>query len=240
MKYKFLEVLGLTQKEIDIYTLLISYGALTASEIVNRSNMHRPYVYKTLGLLLNKKIITQGKIGSRKVYIVEPPSTLRKRMADVIDSSYKEIDELEKIYDSPSLETIIKTVQGKTGITSIFSDLVESLKKGDVFYRYTSETDTNHVNTFLPNDYRTIRDKKQLERFVISNWVTAEVKQKRLERATKVIPKSETSFNQDCIQLIYGNKLAFIDIQQLQGVIIENKNLAQFQREIFKLLYKRL
>lgn len=240
MKYNFLDLLGLSQKENDVYMLLITYGPLTIADIVSRSTLHRPYAYKTIGALLEKKIVTEAKSGKRKVFIAENPSSLRNRLRDITENAYAEIDSLDEIYTAPHLESIVKTVQGKSGVTSVFADLVESQKKGDIFYRYTSETNYKHTETYLPKDYRIIRDQKKLERFVISNWGSAEGKQKRLERSTKIIPKNESTFNQDCIQLIYGNKIAFIDVKQTQGIIIENKNLAQFQKEIFKLLYKRL
>ena len=240
MNYNFLTFLGLNDKESEVYILLVKCGPISISDIVSRTKLHRPYAYRTIGSLLEKGLVTRGSSGSKKVFIPLSPEALKKRAQKIYEETHTSIDLLSEEYNAPHLETVIKTVQGKSGITSIFSDLVESLKKGDIFYRYTSETDTEYVNKFLPKDYRAIRDKKQLERFVISNWSSALNKQKRLERATKVIPKNESSFNQDCIQLIYGNKVAFIDINQLQGVIIENKNLAQFQREIFKLLYKRI
>lgn len=240
MKHNFLTYLGLSDKEADIYTLLVTYGPLTISEIVERSNLHRPYAYKTIELLLQKELVTKGSSGKRKVYIPVSPSLLKKRAQVISNDVQTQLDSLNEEYSAPHLETVVRTFQGKHGITSIFADLVESQKKGDIFYRYTSETNYKHTETFLPKDYRIIRDQKQLERFVISNWGSAEGKQKRLERSTKIIPKNESTFNQDCIQLIYGNKVAFLDITQLQGVVIENKNLAQFQKEIFKLLYKRL
>lgn len=240
MKDNFLASFGISDREFLIYHTLVTRGPLSMSDIVTSTSLHRPYAYKTIELLVTKRIVRIGKEKNKKVYIAESPSNLKALLENEKEKAGEKLDALEELYVSPHLETVITHFQGKKGLTGMFADLVHSLKKGDIFYRYTSEQDTEYVNTFLPKDYRAIRDKKQLERFVISTLEVASGKQKRLERATKIIPKNEAVFNQDCIQLIYGNKVAFMDIAQLQGVVIENKNLAQFQREIFKLLYKKL
>jgi sugar-specific transcriptional regulator TrmB len=240
MNNNFLSNFGFSDKEYEIYYLLVTRGPLSISEIVTHSNLHRPYAYKTIDKLTQRKVVSLKVAKSKKLYVAEHPSKLRELFEEkkqIVDSS---LEKLEELYTSPHLETSISHFQGRSGITAMFRDLVVSQKKGDIFYRYTSEKDTEEANKLLPKDYRTIRDKKGLERFVIANGDIASIKQKRLERALKIVPKGEAEFKHDCIQLIYGNKVSFMNLSKLQGVIIEDENLASFQREIFKLLYKRL
>jgi sugar-specific transcriptional regulator TrmB len=240
MKDNFLTSFGFTDKEYSIYHLLVTHGPLTVADIVSKSNLHRPYAYKTIESLIEKGIVKHSSLKAKKLYVALSPAKVKLLLEEKKDEVVSNLDALEELYIAPHLETTVTTFQGKKGVTAIFADLVNSQKKGDIFYRYTSEKDTAFTDTFLPKDYRVIRDKKGLERFVISSMKVAEGKQKRLERATKVVPKSESLFAQDCIQLIYGNKVAFINIAKVQGIIIDDENLAAFQREIFKLLYKRL
>jgi sugar-specific transcriptional regulator TrmB len=240
MKDNFLKPFGFNDREYTVYCLLVTHGPLTISEVVEKSTLHRPYAYKTIEALIAKDAVHSATVDKKKTYIATSPARLKSILEEKGEKSMQSLEALEEVYVSPHIETTVKHYQGKSGITAIFKDLVVSQKKGDIFYRYTSEKDTAYTDTFLPKEYRAIRDKKGLERFVISTFDIASKKQKRLERATKVVPKHEALFNQDCIQLIYGNKVAFIDIAQVQGVVIENKNLAQFQKEIFKMLYKRI
>lgn len=240
MKHNFLTLFGFSDKEYDVYHLLVTRGPLTISGIAESSSLHRPYAYKTIESLIGKGVVEFSLLKNRKVYIALAPSKLKQIIEERKENIVHNLDELEELYVSPHLETKVTHFQGRKGITSMFSDLVHTQKKGDIFYRYTSEKDTEQANTLLPKDYRMIRDKKGLERFVIANFGSSSIKQKRLERAMKVVPKGEVEFRHDCIQLIYGNKVSFINLGKLQGVIIEDENLASFQREIFKLLYKRL
>jgi sugar-specific transcriptional regulator TrmB len=240
MRSNFLKQFGFSDREFLIYHLLITNGPQTMSDIVQISRLHRPYAYKTVNLLIEKGAVTLRKDSHKKMYSPLSPVELKTNLEDLHRKASYELDLLQENYTAPHLETKVTHYQGKKGITSIFSDLVISQKKGDIFYRYTSEQDTDYANSFLPKDYRLIRDKKGLERFVISSYEATKTKKNRLERATKVIPSSESHFNQDCVQLIYTDKVAFINLTKKQGVIIEDKNIASFQKEIFKLLYKRL
>jgi sugar-specific transcriptional regulator TrmB len=240
MNNNFLAEYGFNDKEFEIYYLLVTRGPLTISGIVENSALHRPYAYKTIASLTSKSVVTLKKNKGQKLYVAEHPSKIRHMIEEKKEKVSFSLDHLEELYVSPHLETTVTHYQGRSGITAMFRDLVVSQKKGDIFYRYTSEKDTDEANKLLPKDYRAIRDKKGLERFVIANFSAASSKAKRLERAMKVVPKGEVEFKHDCIQLIYGNKVSFMNLGKLQGVVIEDENLASFQREIFKLLYKRL
>lgn len=117
---------------------------------------------------------------------------------------------------------------------------MESLPKGSVFYRISAENDVEKSNSYLPKDYREKRDKKQLERMVISSSKAAFPKQKRLERDILIIPKLYDAFDQDVTMTIYGDKVAYIDFSNESSIVIENPMIADFQKKLFILLQKLL
>lgn len=134
----------------------------------------------------------------------------------------------------------VRFLHGPAGIRAAFDDVISHTPKGDTFFRYTSERDLAKVNKYLARDYRERRDKKKLERLVISNAVSGSQKKSRLERFVKFIPRDTDQFEQNIIQLIYGECVSIIDLTTEEVVIIENKQLTDFQKVVFKLLYKQL
>ena len=138
------------------------------------------------------------------------------------------------------LQKEIIFLEGAQGVRAAFSDVVSHTPRGETFYRYTSEKDLEAVNRMLPKDYRTLRDAKKLERLVISNPVSGKQKRSRLERFIKFIPPNFDLFQQNIIQLIYGDRLSLIDLNTNRVVIIESKALAEFQKIIFQQLYRNL
>lgn len=80
----------------------------------------------------------------------------------------------------------------------------------------------------------------ELERMVISNPVSGKRKNPRLERFIKFILPENDLFIQNIIELIYEDRVAFIDLNKEEGLVIENASLADFQKVIFRQLYKKL
>jgi len=130
--------------------------------------------------------------------------------------------------------------EGRKGVTAVFADIVSTLGDDEIFYRVTSEVDVEKVNTYLPTNYRTVRDKKKLQRYVIMSANAAKVKQKRLDRDLVVMPPSMDDFRDNVFMTIYGHKVAYIDFNTETAITIANPMIAEFQKKLFKLAYNSL
>ncbi len=150
------------------------------------------------------------------------------------------MSELMTKYEQLGKNIVVSYQEWALWVTRVFDDIVESLPVGAVFYRISAENDVEKSNIYLPKDYREKRDKKKLERMVISSSKAAIPKRKRLERDLVIIPKEFDEFDQDITMTIYGDKVAFIDFGKENSIIIENPMIADFQKKIFQLLYKKL
>lgn len=238
---ELLKKLGLTEPEITVYFYLLERGsALSVSDIAKGISSFRPIVYKALSLLLDKGLVSSSIKGKRKQYIAEHPEKIRGMLTDVTIDVEETLPDLEDIYKSPKNKPVVKFLEGKKGITYVFTDIVDSLKKGDVYYRYSSSKDIESTNSYLPKDYREKRDNKNLERYVINSQYVESQKKPDLNRNTKVIPPEFDQFNQNIVQIIYGSKVAIVDINTETAFIIENEQFADFQKKIFKLLFNKL
>jgi hypothetical protein len=190
--------------------------------------------------LEKKGAISKTPKGKRTYYAPEDPKKLKSVINELSVEFDSKISELEEMYEASNQKTSLKVFEGRKGIESIFLDVVTSLKKGDVFYRYSSSANQEKLNSYLPKDYRMIRDQKQLDRFVITSESVGKTKGKRMEREMKFVPEIDDSFDQNIVQFIYGNKVALIDATSETGLIIENKRMAEFQERIFRILYSKL
>ena len=233
--------LGLKEKEANIYTTLIETGPLTVSGLSKKTGMHRPIVYKTLPSLLDKRLISLFPKGKRKLYVAENPDKLKVLLAENHKNIESMLSELKETHEKRDKKPLVKFIDGKKGIQSIFADLVDSLGRNEIFYRFSSRIHKFESEAYLPPNYRQARDKKGLQRFVITNEKTASRKKQKMERATKILPDKESvPFHHDVTQVIYGDKIAYIDYNSDTAMIVENKKIAEFQKKIFKSLYNRL
>lgn len=231
--------LGMSKYAASVYEIVRTKGPVSATHIVSLiGENHRPAVYKAIDELYGYKIILKTPKGKRFLFTAAHPKRITELFKDTSVETEKIIGHISP--EESSLTQNMKTYHGPIGIRDIFDDCVTHSKKGETFYRYTSELNLDIVNTYLSPDYRKKRDVKKLERMVISNPISQKQKRPRLERFIKYIPQEKDLFDQNIIQLVYGSRIAIIDLNIEEGVVIEHAALAEFQKTIFRQLYRRL
>ncbi len=240
-KQRILEKIGLNKHESSIYLALLELGPSHIAQISEKSSIHRPLIYKALPSLIDRKLVTQTKRGKRTIFMAEPPNRLETLFDDLKIDFFEILPDLEDQYSNNELKPRVRFLEGRDGTKRIFDDIVRSLKKGDVFYRYSSNRDGQEKkDKYVPRGYRKMRDEKKLERQVITNESTAQHKIAKLDRFVKIMPNDFGSFDHNVTEIVYGDKIAFIDYNSETAMIIESKRIADFQQHIFKMLYKKL
>jgi sugar-specific transcriptional regulator TrmB len=238
------ERLGMPKHSATLYTYLSRHGAALAGVLAHKTHLHRPAVYRALRALLREKFIRTEKQGRRQLYVAASASLLSARFKSESSAVDKLAASLTHSKDTSTVSlpggTKIFFLSGEEAISEIFLDAIRRLKHGEILYRYTSEQDLSFVNRHLPPEYRRLRDQKKIDRLVISNPASANQKRPRLERFIRMMPQGDENFRQNIIQLIYGSRVALLNLSTLEGFIIEHQALADFQRTIFKTLYKKL
>lgn len=238
---RILEWIWLSKNHSIIYLKLLEYWKSTITDISEITLLHRTQLYRLLPYLIESGFVIVTLEWKKKYYFPASPSIINDAYLELQSQTKSSLSTLENMYENIDKKPIVTYNQGKNWITNLFNDIVESTKKWDVFYRVTSEVDTDFINkNYLPKEYREKRDKKDLERYVIMSSKSAKSKKNRLERELKVIPESIDEFQDDILMTIYANKVWFIDFNTETSIIIENKQIAEFQKKLFKLLYKSL
>ena len=244
MKHEiFLQRLGLSEKQSACYLALLLHGPQSISELARRTGLYRTDIYQTMPTLLSEGLVSALPRGKNKKYVAESPKKLEARFLELSNQFDDEMTTLAALHkDKEGTRPVVKYVEGVNGIRSLHDDIVMSLKKGDVYYRYSSSKvgEREWRGKFLSKKYSIIRDQKQLERKVITNLPNKLRKRNRLEREIKVVPPDFDLFEYNITQFIYGNKVAFVDYNTETGIIIENPIIAKFQEKIFQLLFRKL
>lgn len=232
--------LGLGKHSDKVYmTLLTAKRPMLAAHIAKAAGVARPQVYRNLNELLAQKFVSKRLEGKRVYYRAESPRRIEEAF-EVVEQKVVALTRGYAKHKEKAVPEYIRFLSGFSGIRAVFDDVINHTPRGGTFYRYTSERDLSAVNKYLSPSYRARRDRKKLERLVISNPVSGRQKRPRLERFIKYIEPSADLFDQNIIQLVYGNRLAFINLSTEEAFIIEDPSLAAFQKVIFQQLYKKL
>lgn len=232
--------LGYPKHSDAVYDVLVTAkDPILVSHIAKQTHLARMTVYRCLNALARSGLVRKEKVGKRNCYIATGAAAL-KRVVRIEEAVGEKAIESDLKRFEKNIPRSVRFLRGPEGIRAAFDDVVAHTKRGETFFRYTSEQDLARVNQYLARDYRERRDKKKLERKVISNALSGNQKRSRLERFVKFIPEEADQFQQNIIQLVYGNRISIIDLETEEVTVIENERLAEFQKTIFSLLYKRL
>ncbi len=243
---QLLQKIGLSQTAASIYLSLIHNSPATVSEIARHSGQFRPTVYKNLPVLIQKGLVSESMQGKRLVYIAESPNNLVNVLQNISQELRESLPDLLSAHGRGTHRPIIRFFEGKEGIGQIFDQLLLGAKKGDILYRYESPKDYKEIAKYYPKLYKALATRhnpsghSQIQKFVITNQRTQTLRSPSLERYSKSVPKMSDPFEYDITEIIFGDKVAFVDYATQTASIIENPTFAKFQRQIFKLLFDRL
>ncbi|MEK7129103.1 MAG: helix-turn-helix domain-containing protein [Patescibacteria group bacterium] len=232
-----LKKLGLSERESMVYLTLLKYGQLSIVKLSMHTGIHRPALYNIIPKLISRDIVAEVINRKRKEFLAKSPRSLSYLVEQSKIGLENIITELEKDSINDRRFPHVETHLGKGGIRAVFYDIVYSLPKNSVFYRYSSREDLLS-NDYLPKNYREIRDQKQIERFVITNQKLKETKRPRLERSIRVLPGFDDIFN--ITKIIYGPKISYIDYKNDFAFTVVNKKMADLEIAIFRRLYSEL
>jgi len=223
-----------------IYLALLERGQKSIAELTKITSLYRVEIYRQLPFLIESGLVLETSKWKRKNYLAASPYKIQEMYQEQQEDIEKHVESLVKDYAHQDKKPKVVYQEWKKALLYVFSDIVNSLEVGDVFYRVSSEKDVTHANTYLPKNYRELRDKKQLERYVIMSEQWAKSKKSRLERELITIPPELDDFEDNISLTIYGNKIAYIDFTTETSIIIEHAALVDFHKKMFRIMYMSL
>ncbi len=223
-----------------IYLSLLERGEKSIAELTKITSLYRVEIYRQLPFLIEAGLVLEIPRGKRKAYIAASPLKIQGMYSEQQQEVATHVDQLVKQYSHADKKPTVIYQEWKKALMYVFSDIVNSLEDWDVFYRISSEKDVNLANTYLPKNYREIRDRKQLERYVIMSESGATKKKPRLERELVTIPAELDDFEDNVSLTIYWDKIAYIDFSTETSIIIEHKVLVDFHKKMFRIMYMSL
>ncbi len=235
--------LGLSEEESKIYLALLHGGKASISDLSKSTGLYRPMIYKLLPSLYSKQLIAQQRVGKRTYYVAENPAQLKLLVGKLSDDLESVAEELFQSYRNGKQRPVIKNFEGREGIRRVYEEMMSLCKRGDVVYRYESPKNYIKNKEYYPRLYlekAAGARESMIEKFVITNEKTHKLRRGRLERYSKFIPASFDPFEYDITQLIYHNRVVFIDYKREAANVIESTRYAELQRKLFKLLFDKL
>ncbi len=248
MSLPFLETIGLTKKEAELYELLLRLGEVPAQDIIRESRLKRATVYKSLYALEKKGLVTKKDIEKKIHFRPEPPTNL----ISLAETQYQLLDRAKHDLQSnlPNLRSqyvltvekpIIRIFEGVEGLKQAHLEVLGEKKEILAYVRLDKKLDAPLAD-FWPQYYRIRRKNNIFVRSICPDNPEGRAykkKDKKELRETRLIPFKLYPFEIE--KNIVGNKVLFFSRQEgkLIATLIENKAIADTERAIFELAWDK-
>lgn len=237
-------ILGIPDRDLIIFRLLNSLGAMPASSVASRLSMNRTTTFSALRRLVERGLVFEiPKKSGNYFSAVEPDRFLREAEKKVQEEKRRFglltefAKELEQERGREGARPAVSFFEGENGIISLFQKSLLFGPEQSAFL--TLEKFPKKVKEYLMNDYIAHKKKNGVKsRVLIPESVRAK-KYRSLDfegsRETRFVPQN-TTFETEII--LCENSVALIDFQSLIGVLVESRSIKNTLQSVFEILWK--
>lgn len=232
--HKILQDIGLSEKETKTYLTLLELHDALPSSISRRAGIKRPTTYVVLEQLQKKGLVSHIKKGKFLYFRALNPQTLLEDQLNKYTALKRALPELTQLNEKLSATPQMAVFEGKEGLIKIMEDTLtthtELLCWADV-----EEATTSCLKDYYPTYIsKKVKNKIWLRGICCYDKSAVRFKERGQEelRELYLIPKEKFPFKNEIN--IYDDKVAIISHADEIGVIIQNKNIADTQRSIFR------
>ncbi|TSC82330.1 MAG: Transcriptional regulator, TrmB [Parcubacteria group bacterium Gr01-1014_19] len=245
--YDSLRQLGLSELEINLYTISLLLGPSSISELAKHLNMPRPNVYKVIAGLEKHGLakFSEHKKYSRSFTVESPTLVLEKlrqkqeAMSDLGQHLTSAMPDLLALYRQGATPTKIRVLEGKEQFLKIYQQILDEAKDQIEFFGSASD-----ILAFISWEHqrewakRRVAKKINVRSLVLPgkgvDLIKGVAKEELRElRIFKSASPFTTSFN------IFANKVVLWQPKAPLVVLIEDQYIVQMFRSIFYTLYDK-
>ncbi len=240
-----LKKLGLSDKEVAVYTALLSLGSASVREIAMAAKVNRGTTYDILKSLMTDGLVSYVNKETKHFFTAEDPTHLNElvrkqkdHIAEVAEELSVHIPELQSLHKRGGEKPVVRYFEGVRGIRTLLTEVlavmeVQQIKK---YFVYSSATIREHYYKAYPN-FTEDRIKKNIAVRVIAMGPGGGTHGLD-ERKWLTQKESAPAYS-----LIYAGRIAHIALDtggHMVGVIIENAAMYETHTMLFDALWERL
>ncbi len=235
-----LEDIGLTKRESEIYTLLLSLGESRFSTIQKELGLHPQVVYRIMESLQTKGLVSIAK--KKKVYhaIAETPRELLRIEKERLENLKVALPELLALQKSP-IQPLLHISKGSSALRAFREKAYQQIKKGGVLYIIGGSGDRFY--TAFGERYNAI-EQKRIDKKIHKKLISVETERQKFLKYDTKRELSDFKFLPADFPIasstnVYLNTVAIIIWAEEPILItIENSDVAESYKQYFRQLEK--
>ncbi len=239
---KILEKTGLRTTEAKVYMASLELGAASVSNIAKEANIKRTTVYPALKSLIEKGLMNSTVTGIKQSYEATSPDKLERFVDDQKKIVTDAIPDFMSLYTKELGSGEMKRYKGVAGMRQAFKYVLSELKPGDE-YLFISDSDKwiNLDPEFLTH-YVDERAKLKLKQRGLVHDTTGVINKLRMQQDPNIQIKRLPDKYDFRSNIMITSELVIIQklVEPMEVTTIKDKNIADFQRDIFNILWEEV
>ena len=246
MLEKYLQEIGLSDKEASVYLALLGTDNSSVVALANKTKIKRPTVYVVLEGLAKKGLVSETTIGKKVHYQAEPPERLEtfiERQKVTLDERSKRlkdiIPQIKSVQRESGERPVVRFFEGKEGIISTLEDIYNEAPDGNPIYLVYSKDLLDKTFSEEEKDiYRQKRLNKNVKSKVLFNYSKGERPSDSMSERIRI---DEKKYPFLCDIAVYKDKVKISTInKKFSGIIINSQDFAETFRSLINLVFDQI
>ena len=236
--FSIVKDIGLGPKEARIYLACLELGSSTVSDIADKSGVNRVTAYSILEKLIKKGFIHFLTKDGVKFFDATDPEIVKRELKRKISEFSHALPAFKRLRGEAS-HPKIQYFEGIEGIKALYADTLSS--KTEILNYSNSKEIRDHWPNY-DEEYVKERVRRKIYLRGISpldeHGLRVQTEDKENYRELRLVPATEFSFTNEIN--IYDDKVAITSFKDIPliGMIIESLEVANTQRDIFKMAWE--
>lgn len=240
MDTQILENLGLSKKAVETYLASLSLGPSSIQKISAKALIPRSSTYLVIGELKNFGLISETKLGKKTIFTAARPEKLidmaneAREKAERLELGVEGLmSEISALYKEQKGRPSVRFYEGFEGVKTILEETLNFEEILVICSGYDKPLEKK-MDKYLDSYFKKIV-KKQIKTFeIIGEGFDAKSYEKNFSSKANQIKIVSYKKGLDHIdKLIFGDRTAIISYAYLNGVVIENFQISEFEKEMF-------
>ena len=237
-----LSILGLNEKQAAIYIALLQIGRSSAYAIADKALIKRPTTYVILGELIEKGLVSRIPRIRKKLYVAISPEQAFALAEEKLTVAKTKLPELLAMTKGSDTKANVLYFEGIKGIKQVmeYKRDEDTGKEFVGFYATSADLPQELVEYFEEWNEKN-RKRNITMRGIVPDHKSLKVyrdKDTMHGRNMRIVPYKE--FSSEVAIDISERIVRIHDYKNLQGIAIENADVAKTMREIFEMVWSRV
>ena len=246
MLEKYLQEIGLNEKEAAVYLALLQYDYASVIDLSKKTKINRSTTYTVLESLAKKGLFSETTIGKKVRYQAESPERLEtfvERQKVVLEEHSKRLKDIIPQIKSVQRETgdkpLVKYFEGREGIIAASEEFFRAQNEGGTTYLIYPRDLLEDIFTDAERQkYRKMRIGKNIRSKSVYTFSKGEIKQDGTGDRLKI---DGDKYPIKCDISIYDDSIKISILgQYLSAILIKSKDFADTLKSLVDLLHDNM